>query len=168
MAKAKPLPPVEVLREYFSYDPETGIVERIKANKYRPNALGPVGSVQACGGLYVKFQGSQLKLHRLAWKLITGVEPPRYIDHKNGDPSDNRWSNLRAATHQGNMANCLRPGKYLPGVKWHNGLWQAQATSRSCRKYLGSFDTEQKAHDAFVNWHRDYYGEFSVYARRVS
>ena len=89
MAKAKPLPPVEVLREHFSYDPETGIVTRIKTSRTRPDTLGPVGSPEKHGHLHVKFKGKVLKVHRLAWSLHTGQEPPQKIDHKNGNPADN-------------------------------------------------------------------------------
>ena len=164
-SKAKPLPPLSVLREHFSYDPETGIVERIKANKYRPNSIGPCGTPEKPGGcLFVKWNGNHLKIHRLAWKLQTKQEPPEKIDHKNRNPSDNRWVNLRETTHQGNMANCHRPGKYLPGVRPVGNRWYAQATSRTDNQGLGAFDTEAEAHAAYKAWHLSYYGEFSVYA----
>ena len=163
--KAKPLPSFEVLKEHFSYDPETGIVCRLIANKHRPNSIGPCGSPAYGGGLYVKFNGRSLKVHRIAWKLQTGEEPPVRIDHRNGNPADNRWENLRAATHQDNMANCRRPGKYLAGAQPRGKRWYAQATSRTDKQSLGSFDTEAEAHAAYVEWHLSYYGEFSVYAR---
>ena len=166
--KVKSLPPLEVLQEHFSYDPETGIVCRLIANKQRPNNIGPCGSPLRDGSLYVKFNGRSLKVHRIAWKLQTGEEPPIRIDHINGNPADNRWDNLREATHQGNMANCRRPGKYLPGVKPIGRRWYAQASSRTDKQSLGGFDTEAEAHAAYVAWHLSYYGEFSVYARPSS
>ena len=125
MAKAKPLPPIEVLREHFSYDPETGVVTRIKANKYHPNVLGPVGTAEKHGHLVAKIGGSTYKVHRLAWKLHTGDEPPTYLDHANGNPADNRWSNLRVCTHGQNMANGKRRSKLLPGVFKSRRKWKA-------------------------------------------
>ena len=160
--KAKPLPPLSVLREYFSYDPETGIVERIKPIRNGP--IGPVGTAEKHGHLHVEFRGKYIKLHRLAWLFQTGQEPPEKIDHKNRKPSDNRWVNLRESTHQGNMANCHRPGKHLPGTHPAGNRWYAQATSRTDIQSLGAFDTEAEAHAAYRAWHLSYYGEFSVYA----
>ena len=164
MTNAKPLPPLSILREYFSYDPETGVVERIKALKHGPRSLGPVGTPEKHGHLVVKFQGKYIKLHRLAWLFQTGQEPPQKIDHENRDPSDNRWSNLRECTHQQNMVNCCRPRTYLPGVKPQGDHWHAQATSRTDRSFLGSYQSEEAAHAAYADWHRGHYGEFSVYA----
>ena len=164
MTKAKPLPPLSLLREHFSYDPETGVVERIKASKHRPSDLGPVGTPDKHGYLVVKFQGKYIKLHRLAWLFQTGQAPPQKIDHENRNPSDNRWSNLRECTHQENMANCHRPRTNLPGVQPQGSRWRAQASSRIDHRSLGSYQSEAAAHAAYVDWHRGYYGEFSVYA----
>lgn len=161
MANAKPLPPVEVLREHFSYDPETGIVRRIKANKLRPDTLGVVGSRHSDGYLLVRFKGRFLKVHRLAWKLKTGIEPPSFVDHRNRCPSDNRWENLRAATWTQNSVNKIKcRGKWLAGVYPRGSKWVATGNG----KWLGTHNTEKEAHDAYVKWHREHYGEFSVYA----
>ena len=158
MAKPKLLPPIEVLREYFSYDLETGIVIRLKPSKYKPHTSGPCGTTEAKGHLVVKFQGKRIKLHRLAWKLVTGQEPPDEIDHKNRDRADNRWVNLRASTSEGNCANSKKkPGAYMSGVKKVGNRFYAQ-------KLKGGYATQQEAHDAYVKWHRERYGEFSVYA----
>ena len=116
MAKAKPLPPVEVLREHFSYDPETGIVTRIKANKLRPDTLGPVGSPEKHGHLVVGIGHSYFKVHRLAWKIYTGEEPPAFIDHANRNPSDNSWNNLRKCSYGQNRANSTRKEGKLAGA----------------------------------------------------
>ena len=43
-AKAKPLPPLEVLQEHFSYDPETGVISRLKGQH-----LGPISRTDPKG-----------------------------------------------------------------------------------------------------------------------
>lgn len=171
MAKAKPLPPVEVLREHFSYDPETGIVDRLKRTSNRTTASGPVGLLNNRGYLVMTFQGQKLCIHRLAWKLHTGEEPPIELDHKNRNRTDNRWDNLRSASRQQNLSNKLkRRGKHLTGVSKNGRKWAAMhgRCGTSSFAYLGTFDTEQEAHDAYVKWHREHYGEFSVFAEHVS
>ena len=156
-SKAKPLPSLSVLREHFSYDPETGIVERIKANKYRPNNLGACNQLVK-GRLVVKFNGAKLYIHRLAWKLQTGHEPPEEIDHKNRNPTDNKWSNLRACTSKQNSANCKqRSSQYPRGVKKVKNRFYATGLR-------GGYATPEEAHAAYRAWHLSYYGEFSVYA----
>jgi hypothetical protein len=68
--------------------------------------------------------------HRMAWLLMTGSWPADEIDHINHVKDDNRWGNLREATHQQNMKNQkmsrLNVSGYT-GVSWHRGkkLWEA-------------------------------------------
>ena len=164
MAKTRPLPPVEKLREHFSYDPETGIVIRIKKTN-RNHVLGKrVGTEDHRGYIYVNLNGQLMLLHRVIWKLMTGADPTLYIDHINQDKSDNRWCNLREATHSQNHANrTKRNGRYLPGTQKSGNRWVAKSGGHNTA-HLGVFDTEQEAHDAHVKWHREHYGEFSVYA----
>jgi hypothetical protein len=166
MAKAKPLPPIEVLREFFSYDPETGVLSRIKPSKNNPNCMGPVALVTAQGYLCCWFKSRKLQAHRVAWKLRTGEEPPQEIDHINRDKSDNRWSNLREARYSENQANRVKKKhRYLPGARrGPTGNWYASSHG----KHLGSYRSEQEAHDAYVRWHRERYGEFSVFSRPSS
>ena len=163
MAKAKPLPPIEVLRELFSYDPETGVVTRNKSTSNCNKAGDQVGWFNPGDG-YMRFELNRkvVKIHRLAWKLMTGEEPPQEIDHINRDKTDNRWSNLREAKYDENQANRVKKKhRYLPGARrGPTGNWYAS----SHRKHLGSYSSEQEAHDAYVKWHREHYGEFSVYA----
>lgn len=48
----------------------------------------------------------QIKMHRLIWLSVYGVIPEGLVpDHKNRCRSDNRITNLRLLTHQGNSLN---------------------------------------------------------------
>jgi hypothetical protein len=172
MSEAKPLPPVEVLREHFHYDPDTGVVRRLKKSARRHVVGEEVGSAQSCRGyrtyLTTQFQYQVVKLHRLAWKLHTGEEPPRKIDHANGDYSDNRWVNLRPCTPRLNAANWERPSQHLRGTYLRsNGRWQASGSEEGRRVHLGTFGTMEEAHQAHVQWSLKTFGEFSIYARAV-
>ena len=161
MAKPKPLPPVELLRELFSYDPETGAVTRLKATSNRLKVGDTVGTPSICGYLRFHLNGTTYPLHRLIWKLQTGKDAPKEIDHVNRDKQDNRWSNLRAAEHSENQANKpYKPGRYLRGARrTPYGAWYATCHG----KHLGMASSEEHAHEMYKEHHVMENGEFSPY-----
>jgi hypothetical protein len=65
------------------------------------------------------------------------------IDHKNGNPLDNRRSNLRYVPP---MINALNTNK-SPGVDFMKklGLWRARIVIGGKEKYLGIFKTREEA-----------------------
>jgi hypothetical protein len=57
----------------------------------------------------------RILMHRLV--LLMGVEDERKLDHKNGDPSDNRKVNLRVCNSMQNSWNSKKPKSNTSGVK---------------------------------------------------
>jgi hypothetical protein len=98
---------------------------------------------------------------------MTGVSPKNYIDHINGNRSDNRFSNLREATHAQNRANSKHTNKIgLKGVgliKWipeGKRRWRAQITHNKKVIHLGCFHTKEEAHLAYCDAAKKLHGEF--------
>jgi len=71
------------------------------------------------------------------------------VDHINGDKLNNHISNLRMVTHQQNHFNRTK----AKGYYWHkhSKKWMAKITVNYKDKYLGSFDTEQEAREAYLS-----------------
>lgn len=93
-----------LVRELFTYHPETGFF-------YRNTALGgsvigeSVGWMNPNGYLRTTINKSSYYLHRLAWIHYYGTWPSNYIDHINGNKSDNRIVNLRESSPSENQCN---------------------------------------------------------------
>ena len=132
------------LLEVLHYDPQTGFFT------WTTNLNGHARTGRKAGWnqySYIKIQidGKSYPAHRLAWLYMTGEWPTHEIDHINGDPSDNRWSNLREATHQQNMCNRTRlnrrnksgvQGVYLSKK---TGKYHPYANCDGKMIYLGSY-----------------------------
>ena len=75
------------------------------------------------------------------------------IDHIDGNGLNNQRSNLRIVTNRQNLQNMKnhRNGK-LSGCYYNknNNKWQAQIRINGKIKYLGYYNTEQEAHDAYL------------------
>lgn len=143
-----PLPPLEYLRDFFAYDPQTGVLswrKRPHARSLR-QAGDPAGTLLGSGYVQVNLKGVFMLVHRIAWKLHTGCEPPLEIDHENRDKADNRWANLRKAEPWQNRVNRRAKNEH-PGVHYIAARRKFGAQMRVAKKYLwlGSFATAEEA-----------------------
>lgn len=152
------------LRAWVDYNPETGEFttkpRKIGTTQYFGKTRMPaVTLARKCkDGVIRSFYA-----HRLAFLWMTGEWPEAEVDHINNDSTDNRWSNLRAASHIENnwnkdFANLLGASGLI-GANRHkaSGLWRA--TFR--RKHLGYFATAEEAHEAYKKAAIEAYGEFA-------
>lgn len=156
--------PEEVARE-LRYDPETGdfwwLIRRRKRRLDRP--AGSV-SPHRSGKLErtITIDGQRYYANVLAWVLMMGEWPDRQVDHISTDSTDNRWSNLRLATHPENNANKepKRPG--LTGASFYKRTrrWQAYIKKDGKHISLGYFDTAEEAHEAYKKAAVRLHGEF--------
>lgn len=154
----------EFVRSILRYEPETGLFFWLVARK--KDQVGAVAGNQGNPYRQIKIRGENYLPGRLAWLCIKGEWPKHEIDHKDGDPSNNRWTNLREASRQQNAAN---RGKHknnksgFKGVSWssRSSRWYAtiQVSGRSLS--LGFYKTPEEASAVYQRAAEVYFGEFS-------
>lgn len=114
----------------------------------------------------LRFMGKGYMVHRIIWEMHYGPIPHgMLIDHINGNPFDNRITNLRLATSSNN--NCNRAAKNgctskFKGVYWNkkDSRWMARIKTNKKCLYLGSFILEEEAYAAYCAASKIYHGEF--------
>ncbi len=112
------------------------------------------------GGMYY---ASNLHLGRLHRWLI-GATRETFVDHRNGNPLDNRKSNLRFCTERQNCQNRrLRADSQYPfkGLRWRTGGWEASIHTENGTKGLGRFDNPEQAGRAYDIAALEAFGEFA-------
>lgn len=144
-------PTKEQVAEHFDY--VSGALIR--------KTTGLRGYTRPDGYVYVRLLGKSYGEHRLVHLLFTG-EWPHQVDHANGVRSDNRYENLRSATHAENCMNRKPCGSASKGCYWQpkRRKWIAQIGIDGKRKTLGYFDTEDKAADAYASAANELHGAF--------
>lgn len=100
------------------------------------------------------------KMHR----MIAGAQPGEIVDHKNGNPLDNRRCNLRICTIQENLRNRTRKkpdcSSRFKGVHRSGNRWIAQIRVSGRGFHLGSFVEEEDAALMYDVACQIIYGEF--------
>ena len=180
----KELPSPDLLKQVLRYEPETGRLFWLA----RPASMfvdGIQSAAHSCaifnnrcanteaftaahnrGYRQGRIFGVSYLAHRVIWAIQTGETPSAEIDHINGIKDDNRWSNLRAATHTQNMRNrksCIGASSKFVGVNWRSDCkkWAAAIRYDGRIRHLGYFTDEADAARAYDKAARECFGDFA-------
>ena len=154
------------LKEALSYDPVTGLFTWRIQCAHR-NTVGDVaGSSQGNGYISIGIDNNTTLAHRLAWFYVKGKWPPGLIDHRDLCRSNNKWSNLRPATHGQNNRN--RPARRhsstgLKGVTFvkRSGKYHARIMHNKRLEILGDFGSAIMAAEAYRLAAERLHGQFA-------
>ena len=162
-----PLPPLEKLKEYLDYNPDTGILTWIKKPSYTVEVGQEAGSKHSRGYISVSFKGQKYLAHRIAYYMYHGVDPlENFVDHEYGDRTNNKIKYIRLATVSQNAMNLIN----LPsdntsgviGVSWRKDRkkWVAVIRVDGVLKHLGYFTNKEDAIQARKEGEKKYFGRF--------
>tara|TARA_R110000782_G_scaffold61226_1_gene126198 strand:- start:326 stop:811 length:486 start_codon:yes stop_codon:yes gene_type:complete len=102
----------------------------------------------------LKFHRLMYWLHNREWDIFNS-STNNSIDHIDGNPLNNNIENLRVVTHQENHFNMTR----AKGYYWYkrDKKWKAQIQLNGKVKYLGNFDNEVDARNAYLEAKKKYH-----------
>jgi len=162
-ASYKPLPAVEELWELFSYNPLTGQLHwRIKPRR-STRIDAPLGSLGR-DYIYTQINHKRYSVHRLIWAWVNGRDPDAFVDHIDGNKTNNQAWNLRRATKAQNSWNRSSQRDNTSGYKGvfrNHKNWTAQIRANGRVYCLGTYKTPEQAHQAYCEAARRLHGEFA-------
>jgi hypothetical protein len=160
----------DYLKSLLRYEPRSGQFFWL-VDKGRVGAGDKAGTTSRRGYVDIKIDGRSYLAHRLAWLYMTGEFPIHEIDHINGNPSNNRWTNLREGTH----SQVTRPHRtYKSNISGHSGVhWRKDAdkyrvriTVNNQRISIGHYSDFKEACGARAKAEKQYFATFRRVKRR--
>jgi hypothetical protein len=127
----------------YTYEPETGKIFGVYGKE--------ITKKHTKGYIFID---AFLLAHHFAWYWVYGNVDYEMLDHINRDKTDNKISNLRIVDAQQNSFN-----KTQKGYSWHkrNNKWQSSIRVNKKLIYIGSFDTEEEARNAYLEAKEKYH-----------
>jgi hypothetical protein len=156
---------IKFIQENFRY--EGGFLYRT-TNRGGEKVGSVAGWLTECNGRpyrKMSINGKTAYVHHIIFLLHHGFLP-KYIDHKDGDSTNNKIENLRSATQSQNMANSTMKSSNTSGYKGvtfrkDTGKWQAALMVNGRHISLGSHVTKEEARDAYFFGSQKHFGEFA-------
>lgn len=153
------------LHEIFEYDENSPSSITWKVNKPpRGKKSLPAGSIDERGYWRVRFNNKRLYVHRIIWELFYGITPA-YIDHIDGNPSNNNIANLRACNNSENACNRQANKNNKLGIR---GIYFCKEKKAYCARvhkngknvFMKRFKTIEEAESAVKEARRIFHGDF--------
>lgn len=166
------------IRNTFAYDAVSGIIVDTRSAKEVGGLMRTVGYKSVWLTNRDVGLRKRVYFHRLAWFLHHGEWPTLMIDHRNRDRLDNRIENLRLADdvtnayNQGKIRTSSggKPSSPLLGACWHKrrGKWVSYIRIDGKQTYLGSFDSDKEAAEAYQAAAACHFGEYAAHSSAES
>lgn len=153
------------LHELFEYRDDGNLIW--KNNKGTSKKGSAAGCVEEHGYIRINVDRKRYRLHQLIFFYHHGyLTDGKYIDHIDGNPSNNRIENLREVTASQNLMNSKLSAGSTSGVKgvhWYKSKnkYQVHVTLNSKTIHLGYFDTIEEAEAAAIAGREKYHGDFA-------
>lgn len=146
------------IKDSLEYNPETGLLHWTK-QVAKCVQKGSLAGNPSAGYMSLMIKGRALLSHRVAW-FLTYDSWPGYIDHINGNKTDNRLSNLRECSKEENGWNrgknkngkCGFKGVYFHKSNRRAKPWSAKAKRKGIDIHIGYYATEEGAAKAYKDW----------------
>lgn len=161
MAKLIPLSGKNGLGKFIIVDDHD--FDEVKKHKWRLSNTG-----RPCRSTSAASHGRR-DINILLYRQILGIvfQPEIQVDHINGDPLDNRRSNLRFSTQSENCRNrrwkkARHPDRPFKGVERVKLQYRARIVINKKNTTLGYFKTAEEAAAAYDSAAEKFFGEFAV------
>lgn len=140
------------LKSIYHYDPNTGWFLHKRIKRY-------ISGEDKRGRLRINIRGTVYLLHRVIWLYVHGTWPEYELDHIDGDPRNNKLSNLRDVLHKENMQNMQKESLFsvtgLRGVSKNKKRFSASITKDYKGIHLGTYDTPEQAQEVYLKAKRE-------------
>ena len=135
------MPSAEYFAQFFDYR-DGFLFWKTPRKNVRVGAVA--GSVDAKGYVRIMLERKVYLAHRIVYALHH-ENVPNFVDHRDGNPLNNRVENLRACTQAENAQNRKRQVNNTSGVKgvyWNRAKnkWMARVMADGQREFLGYFE----------------------------
>ena len=165
---------VKLLRSLFDYDKKSGKIyfkPRVTkgpswcTNAWNTRYVGKEAGYNHDGYIRISLPDrSEIYAHQIIFAIIKGFIP-KEIDHKDLIKSNNKWKNLREASHSQNAANCRKRKTNksgYKGVSWSKarGLWFMQIT-RNNKRFYSYHISKEAAYQEYCRMSKKLHKEFS-------
>jgi hypothetical protein len=153
----------ELLHNYFKYKDGKLLRKIVFNNRNKLNE--EAGWVKTNGYKYVSILSKSQLVHRIIYFMFHNTLP-KYVDHIDGNPSNNKIENLRAATNaQNNWNTGIRKNNTsgVKGVYWDKkyNSWHAQCFINYKNHFLGRYKNIEDAEKVVKDFRLKHHGEFA-------
>jgi len=130
-----------------------------------------IGCVNGKGYKQTLYKGKIYTIHRIIFLMQHG-NLPKFIDHIDGNRTNNRIENLREATHQQNcwnMSFSTRNSSGIKGVSWNKQRkqWIAQVGINGKPMYFGGYKDLELAELVVQMAREKYHGKYTNHGVKI-